>query len=90
MGVVLDSLVTFSSQVSENIGSAFREIALFIKQISLVGLNLYFTIVVLLFFATIALMIMLPVRFKPYYVQIKKMFIEFFEKLDMKKLNKDK
>ena len=88
MGSLIDFTV-FANQVSENIGSAFREIALFIKQLQLLWLNVYFVLIILLFFAMIALIVWLPVRAKPYYIQIKKMFFDFFEKLETNKLNKD-
>lgn len=76
----LETLVSFSSQVSENIGTAFREISNFIKQIELVGMNIYFGIVIVLFFLIIAAFIFLPIKIYPYIKEMKKLFYRFFEK----------
>jgi len=78
----LPDLINFAGAVSDNVSTAFREIANFIKTLQIVGLNVYFVLIVLLFFFVLFGLVYFPVRFYPYYVKVKVLFYRFFEKFE--------
>jgi hypothetical protein len=81
MASIFDSVSNFVGNVGDVISITFREIANFIKDVIIVGLNIYFAMIVLLFFGLIFLAIYLPVKALPYFLKIKAMYYRFFEKI---------
>jgi len=80
-----NDLVGFAGAVTENVSAAFREIANFIKAVQILGLNVYFVVLVLLFFLLLFGLVYFPVRFYPYYVRAKALFFRFFERFEKPK-----
>lgn len=73
-----NDLTNFVSSVGDSISTTFRTISNFIYDVQMLGLNVWFLLLVFLFFAIIAGVVVLIVKGYPYFVELKKLYKRFF------------